>query len=131
MESKHELGTRLRRKVFGDEMVDHMSATADEWREPWQRYVVEELWAGIWGREGLSLKTRSLITIGILAANYRPHELNLHIRGALNNGMTVEEIQEAFLQASMYCGIGTGEMAARCLNDVLTGSLTEVLAKHA
>lgn len=117
--SKHETGMALRRQVFGDALVDHMVQTTEPWRQPWQDYVVENLWAGIWGRPGLSLKTRSFITIAMLAAQDRPHELKLHLLGAVRNGITREEIIEVFLQVAMYAGLPAGAQAFRCAQEVL------------
>jgi 4-carboxymuconolactone decarboxylase len=128
--AKHEAGMALRRQVFGDELVDHMVRTTEPWRQPWQDYVVENLWAGIWGRPGLSLKMRSFITIAILSAQDRPHELKLHLLGAVRNGITAEEIAEVFLQTTMYAGLPAGAQAFRCAQEVLgDGADTDGLIK--
>ena len=114
-----ERGMALRRQVFGDDLVNHMISTTEPWREDWQKYVVENLWDGIWGRPGLALKTRSLITLAILSAQDRPHELKLHLLGAIRNGVTHEEIVEVFLQTTMYAGLPAGDQAFRCAQEVL------------
>ena len=116
---KHKRGMALRRQVFGDELVDHMIRTTEPWREDWQKYVVENLWDGIWGRPGLSLKMRSFITLAILSAQARTHELKLHLLGAMRNGITQDEVKEVFLQTAMYAGLPAGAQAFRCAQEVL------------
>lgn len=116
---KYERGMTLRRQVFGDALVNHMVSTTEPWREDWQDYVVENLWDGIWGRPGLPLKMRSLITLAILSAQDRPHELKLHLLGAVRNGVTHDEIREVFLQTAMYAGLPAGAQAFRCAQEVL------------
>ena len=101
-----EAGTRNRRTVLGDAYVDRSWAAAqsDPFLRPLQEAVTGLAWGAIWDRPGLDLKTRSLITVSVLIATNRRHELALHLRGALNNGWTREELQEIFLHAGCYCG---------------------------
>ena len=95
----------MRRAVLGEAYVDQAMASADEFTRPLQELVTEYCWGAIWTRPGLSRKTRSLINLAMLTALNRPHELKLHVRGALRNGCTREEIMEVFLQAAVYCGV--------------------------
>jgi len=98
----------VRRKVLGDEYVNNSLANADEFTEPLQQFLTEHAWGAVWVREGLSLKTRSMLNLAMLTALNRPNELKLHIRGAINNGVTQEEMREIFLQAAVYCGAPAG-----------------------
>ena len=101
---KYEQGLALRRKVLGDKYVDESMKNADDFMRPLQDYLVEHAWGAVWTREGLRLKTRSMLNLAILTATNRPTELRLHVRGALNNGVTKEEIREIFLHCGAYCG---------------------------
>jgi 4-carboxymuconolactone decarboxylase len=83
-------------------------ANVDEFTEPLQQFLTEHAWGAVWVREGLSLKTRSMLNLAMLTALNRPNELKLHIRGAINNGVTQEEMREIFLQAAVYCGAPAG-----------------------
>lgn len=102
---KYDAGMKARREVLGDEHVDRSLANADELTQPLQDLVIEYGWGAIWARDGLDRRTRSLINIGMLTALNRPHELSVHLKGALNNGCTREEIVEATLQTAVYCGL--------------------------
>jgi 4-carboxymuconolactone decarboxylase len=99
-----ETGLSTRRAVLGDAYVDASIKSADEFSLPLQELVTQYCWGDVWNRPGLDRKTRSLLNLAMLTALNRPHELRLHIRGALNNGATKEEIREVFLQAAVYCG---------------------------
>jgi 4-carboxymuconolactone decarboxylase len=101
-------GLAVRRKVLGDEYVNNSLANVDEFTEPLQQFLTEHAWGAVWVREGLSLKTRSMLNLAMLTALNRPNELKLHIRGAINNGVTQEEMREIFLQAAVYCGAPAG-----------------------
>ncbi|HZR40187.1 MAG TPA: carboxymuconolactone decarboxylase family protein [Ktedonobacteraceae bacterium] len=105
---KFEEGLAVRRAVLGDEYVNRSLANADEFMRPMQELVTEDCWGTIWTRPGLPRKTRSLLNVALLTVLNRPHELKLHVRGALNNGCTKEEIQEVLLQVAVYCGIPAG-----------------------
>lgn len=100
----YKAGLAIRRKVLGEKYVNESIAQADEFMAPLQQYLTEHAWGAVWTREGLSLKTRSMLNLAILTAINRPGELRLHIRGALNNGVTKEEIREIFLHCGAYCG---------------------------
>ena len=97
-------GLAMRRKVLGDKYVDESLANADDFTRPLQEYLTEHAWGAVWCREGLTPKTRSMLNLAILTAINRPGELKLHIRGAINNGVTKEEMREIFLHCGAYCG---------------------------
>lgn len=103
--ARYEAGLKARREVMGDAQVDQALADADELTMQLQDLVIEYGWGEIWTRPGLERQTRSLLNIGMLTALNRPQELMGHIRGALNNGCTREEIVEAVLQTGIYCGL--------------------------
>lgn len=100
-----EEGLSIRREVLGDEYVDRSIENADEFSWPLQQLVTKYCWGEVWGRPGLERKTRSLINIAMLTALNRPQELRIHVRGALRNGCTREEIREVLLQTAIYCGV--------------------------
>jgi 4-carboxymuconolactone decarboxylase len=100
-----EAGLKVRREVLGAEYVDASIAQADDFSRPLQELVTEYCWGAVWTRPGLSRKTRSLINLAMLTALNRPHEVELHLRGALNNGCTKAEIMEVLLQTAIYCGV--------------------------
>ena len=104
MSDTYEKGLAVRKQVLGDDYVNQALANADEFSQPLQDYVTEHAWGAVWVRDGLSKKQRSMVTLSILVAINRPHELKTHIKGALNNGLTREEIREIFLHAAAYCG---------------------------
>jgi 4-carboxymuconolactone decarboxylase len=118
-EARQAHGDELRRAVLGDEYVQQSSKRATEFTAPLQELVTEYCWGAVWGRPGLGLKTRSLLNLAMLTALNRPHELRLHVRGALNNGCTREEIRETLLQAAVYCGIPAALDAFRNAADEL------------
>ena len=99
-----EKGLAIRRQVLGSDYVARSIAEADDFALPLQELVTEHAWGDIWSRPGLTHKTRSLLNVAMLSALHRPHELVLHVRGALNNGVTREELCEVFLQVAVYCG---------------------------
>lgn len=100
-----EKGLKTRREVLGSEYVDKSIASADAFNRPMQELVTEYCWGEIWNRPGIDRRTRSLLNLGMLTVMNRPHELKLHVRGALANGVTKEEITEVFLQAAIYAGV--------------------------
>ena len=97
-------GLAVRRKVLGDAYVQASLEKVDDFMAPLQQFLTEHAWGAVWTREGLSLKTRSMLNLAILTAINRPHELKIHIRGAINNGVTVDEMREIFLHCGAYCG---------------------------
>ncbi|MBI3145499.1 MAG: carboxymuconolactone decarboxylase family protein [Pseudogulbenkiania sp.] len=114
-----ERGLEIRKAVLGEDYVNQALASADELSMPLQQLVTEYCWGTVWAREGLERKTRSLINLGMIAALNRPHELKLHVRGALNNGCSKEEIVEAILQIAIYCGVPAAIDAMRIAREVL------------
>jgi 4-carboxymuconolactone decarboxylase len=100
-----EAGLRVRREVLGTEHVDRSFAAESEFARPMQELVTSYCWGAIWSRPGLDRRTRSLLNLAMLTALNRRNELTLHLRGALRNGVTPVEIQEALLQAAVYCGV--------------------------
>jgi 4-carboxymuconolactone decarboxylase len=104
-EERFRRGLEIRRAVLGPEYVDKSIASADDFNRPMQELVTEYCWGEVWGRPGLERKTRSLLNLAMLTALNRPHELKLHVKGAIRNGVSKEEITEAFLQTAIYCGV--------------------------
>ena len=98
-------GLKTRREVLGAEYVDGAIRNADEFNMPIQELVTEYCWNGIWNRPGLDRRTRSMLNLAMITALNRPHELKLHVRGAINNGLSKNDIQEVFLQTAIYCGV--------------------------
>lgn len=101
---KFDRGLATRREVLGDAYVDASLAGADELGWPMQKLVTEYCWDEIWNRPGLDRRSRSLLNLGMICALGRAHELKAHVRGAINNGVSVEELTEIFLQVAVYCG---------------------------
>jgi 4-carboxymuconolactone decarboxylase len=101
----YEKGLSIRREVLGADYVDNAIRTADDFNRPLQELVTEYCWGAVWGRPGLPKKTRSMLNLAMLTALNRPHELKLHVKGALKNGVTREEIMEVLLQTGIYCGV--------------------------
>ncbi len=112
-------GVQVRREVMGDAFVDRALNNATEFSQPLQDFVNEHAWGGVWNREGLDRKTRSLITLAALTALKCPQELKGHVRGALNNGCTVEEIREALLHCAVYAGVPAAIDAFRAAQEVI------------
>ena len=100
-----ERGLAIRKSVLGAEFVDKAIASADDFNRPLQELVTEYCWGAVWGREGLSKQTRSIINLAMISALNRPHELKMHVKGALRNGLTRDEIREVLLQVGIYCGV--------------------------
>lgn len=103
-----ERGLAIRKAVLGTEYVEKALASADDFSRPMQELSTEYCWGKVWSRPGLERRDRSLVNLAMIAALNRPHELKLHVRAALTNGVTREEISEVFLQAAVYCGIPAG-----------------------
>ena len=119
-------GRSVRRKVLGKEHVDPQlqNSIGNELLEPFQKFVTEVAWGDVWGREGLTLKQRSMLTIALLVALNRPHELDAHMRGAKNNGVTLMEIREVLLHTSMYAGFPSAFDGVRAALKVDTPKIT-------
>jgi 4-carboxymuconolactone decarboxylase len=103
-----EQGLAIRKAVLGKDYVEKSLATADEFSRPMQELATEYCWGRVWSRPGLERRDRSLINLAMISALNRPHELKLHVKGALANGVTREEICEVFLQVAVYCGVPAG-----------------------
>ncbi|HEV3310158.1 MAG TPA: carboxymuconolactone decarboxylase family protein [Chloroflexota bacterium] len=112
-------GLTLRREVLGPEYVDKSLNAANDFMMAFQRLTTEWCWGYAWTRPGLDRKTRSLVNLAMLTALNRSPEIKLHVRGALNNGVTVDEIKEVLIHATIYCGIPAGLDAFKAANDVL------------
>ena len=111
-------GLAIRRAVLGSEYVDNSIAAADDFTRPLQEIVTQYCWGEVWGRPNLERKTRSLLNLAMLSALNRPHEVKLHVRGALNNGVTKDEIREVFLQVAIYCGVPAAMDSFRIAKEV-------------
>ncbi len=98
-------GLETRREVLGAEYVDNSIRNADDFSMAMQELVTQYCWGDVWNRPGLDRRTRSLLNLAMITALNRPHELKLHVRGAINNGVTKDEIREVFLQTAIYCGV--------------------------
>jgi 4-carboxymuconolactone decarboxylase len=98
-------GLQTRREVLGDAHVDTALKTADDFSLPLQEHITQYCWGDVWNRPGLDRRTRSMLNLAMLTALNRPHELRLHVRGALRNGVSKEEIREVFMQTAIYCGV--------------------------
>jgi 4-carboxymuconolactone decarboxylase len=98
-------GLETRRAVLGADYVDSSIRNADDFNRPMQELVTEYCWNEVWNRPGLDRRTRSMLNLAMLTALNRPHELKLHVRGAINNGLSKDDLQEVFLQTAIYCGV--------------------------
>lgn len=103
-----EKGLAVRRAVVGDSYVEASLKAADDFSMPMQELVTEFCWGEVWTRPGLDRRSRSILNLGMIAALNRPEELAIHIRGAINNGVTQDEIRECFLQVAVYAGMPAG-----------------------
>ena len=119
MSDSHEQGLKVRREVMGDAFVDRALGNATDFTQPLQDFVNQHAWGGVWTREGLDRKTRSMITLAALTALTKPNQLKVHIAGALTNGVSVEEIREIIMHTSIYSGIPTGVEAMAAAKEVL------------
>ena len=108
-----ERGLAIRKKVLGAEFVEKSLASADDFNMPMQELTTEYCWGAVWGREGLPHKTRSMLNLAMISCLNRPHELKMHVKGALKNGVTKDEIREVLLQVAIYAGIPAGVDAFR------------------
>lgn len=115
---RYDAGLKTRREVLGAEYVDKSIAAQDEFNRPFQELLNTYCWNDIWNRPGLSRKTRSMLNLAMLTALNRGPELRLHVNGALNNGLTKEEIREVFLQTAIYCGVPASVEAFRVAREV-------------
>lgn len=123
-DSEFDRGLAMRRQVMGDAFVDKAFGDMTDFTEPMQQHITRKAWGDVWQRDGLDLKTRSLITVAMLTALGKQHELKGHVRGALNNGVTPAELQEVLLHAAVYCGVPTAVEAFRTAASVVDGEKT-------
>jgi 4-carboxymuconolactone decarboxylase len=114
----YERGLKVRKEVLGDKYVDNAINSADEFTQPLQEYLTAHAWAATWARPGLENKTRSMLNLALLTALNRGHELKIHIRGALNNGVTRDEMREIFLHSAAYCGAPAAMESFRLAKEV-------------
>ena len=115
---RYEEGLAVRKAVLGAEHVEKSLRAADEFTRPMQELVTEYCWGEIWTRPGLDRRTRSFLNLAMLTALNRPHEIKLHVLGALNNGLTKDELMEVFLQSAIYCGVPAALDAMRVAKEV-------------
>lgn len=113
-----EQGLATRREVLGAEYVDASIKNATDFNIDMQELVTQYCWGDVWNRPGLERKTRSFLNLAMIAALNRPHELKLHVRGAINNGLTKDEVKEVFLQVAIYCGVPAAIDAFRVAAEV-------------
>jgi len=112
-------GLAVRKEVLGSEYVDRNLKAADDFNMPMQELVTESCWGWLWARPNLPRKTRSIVNLAMLSALNRPHEFKVHVRGALVNGVTREEIREILLQVAVYCGMPAGVEAFRLAREAI------------
>ncbi|MEW9807134.1 carboxymuconolactone decarboxylase family protein [Mesorhizobium marinum] len=124
-----EKGLKVRKEVLGDVHVSASLAAADDLTAPLQKLVTEWCWGEVWTRPGLDRKTRSFLNLAMLTALNRPHEIKLHVRGALNNGVTEEEIVEVILQAAIYCGVPAALDSMRVVAEMIRQVRSEKAAE--
>ena len=118
-DEQYRQGLATRREVMGDVFVERALSGTTSFTQPIQDHISRNAWGDVWQREGLDRKTRSLVTVAMLTALGKQHELKGHLRGALNNGATVEELQEVLLHAAIYCGVPTSVEAFRTAAEVV------------
>lgn len=114
----YDKGRDIRSAVLGEAYVDNALRNADSFTQPLQDLATEYCWGAVWGRDGLALKTRSMLNIAMISVLNRPHELRTHLRGALNNGVTREEIREILLQVAVYAGMPAAMDSFRTAREV-------------
>jgi 4-carboxymuconolactone decarboxylase len=119
---RYEQGMKVRRELLGNEHVDKSLKNRTKFNEEFQDLITRYAWGEIWTRPGLAKETRSLITLVMLVALNRNDEFRLHVRAALNNGVTPEQIREALLQAAIYCGVPAANTAFHIAQEVISGS---------
>jgi 4-carboxymuconolactone decarboxylase len=124
-QATYDKGLDIRTSVLGRSYVENSIKNADDLSKPLQDLVTEYCWGAVWGRDGLDRRSRSLINLAMLSALNRPHELEVHVKGAINNGVTREEIIEVLLQVAIYCGVPASLDAVR----VARKALSEITSK--
>lgn len=124
---RFERGLEIRKSVLGADYVEKSLTAADDFTMPLQELVTEYCWGAVWGREGLPHKVRSMLNLAMISALNRPHELKLHVRGALRNGVSKEEIREVFLQVAIYCGVPCAIDSFRIAREVFAEADAETM----
>jgi 4-carboxymuconolactone decarboxylase len=119
-QNRFDEGLKLRKQVLGADYVERSMAGADEFSMPMQELSTEYCWGYVWTRPGLALRDRSLINIAMISALNRPHELKLHVKAALGNGVTRDEIREVLLQVAVYCGVPAGIDSVRIAREAFS-----------
>jgi 4-carboxymuconolactone decarboxylase len=119
MTEMYDRGLKVRRDVLGADYVDKQIASADDFNRPMQNLVTEYCWGAIWNRPGLDRRTRSMLNLAMLSALNRHHEFKAHVKGALKNGVTKQEITEVLLQVAIYCGVPAGVEHFRLAREAL------------
>ena len=119
MSEPFDTGLEIRKKVVGADYVEASMAKADDFNSDFQELVTTYCWGAVWGRDGLSHKTRSMLNIAMLAAMPRPHELKLHVKGALRNGVSTDEIREVLMQVAIYSGVPNGVEGFRIAREAI------------
>src|ERR1700748_3555506 len=117
----HDKGLDIRKAVLGEAYVSNALKNADDFNKPFQELVTEYCWGAVWGREELPRKTRSMLNLSMISILNRPHELRAHIKGALTNGVTRDEIREIFMQVAIYAGVPAGVDSFRIGREVFAG----------
>ncbi|MGA3361685.1 MAG: 4-carboxymuconolactone decarboxylase [Solirubrobacteraceae bacterium] len=112
-------GMAIRREVLGDEHVDRAIAQTTEFTAPFQDFITRYAWGAVWSRDGLDRRTRSAVTLGVLTALGREHEIAMHVRAALRNGLSAQEVGEVLLHTSVYAGVPAANRAFAIADEVL------------
>ena len=118
-QKRYDTGLAKRKQVLGDAYVDRALQNVDDFNRDFQRLLTEYCWGAVWGREPLDRKTRSMLNLAMLASLNRPHELKMHVKGAIRNGVTKDEIREVLLQVAIYAGVPAGVDAFRNAREAL------------
>ncbi len=121
MDAQFDKGLAMRQQVMGADFVAAAMGKVTDFTRPLQQHITRNAWGDVWQRDGLDLKTRSLVTVAMLTALGKSHELKGHVRGALNNGASITEIQEVLLHATIYCGVPAAVEAFRAAAEVIDG----------
>jgi 4-carboxymuconolactone decarboxylase len=116
----YQRGREIRSEVLGKDYVDKALAEADDFTGPLQDLVTEYCWGAVWGRDGLSRKTRSMLNLAMTSVLNRPHELRTHVKAALTNGVTRDEIREVFLQVAIYAGVPAAVDSFRTAGEIFS-----------
>ena len=116
---RYQKGLQTRREVLGQEHVDRAQANLSEFNRPFQEFITRYAWGEIWERPGLTRRERSLITLAMLVALNREPEFRMHVRAALNNGVTLDEIREVLIHAGIYCGLPAANAAIQAAEQIL------------